>query len=350
LEVNVANYLKGIGDAATRVNEILPSLDARINNFLCGHTVGIIRGEFNEFYATAIDRGIIVRSGMFQAHGYFGASDTDTQINFVMPSTTQYVHLYAEIDLSVVPNRFEVKATPMSNSSAYTFRQDNLRTVTNGKYQFQLWQVTLTASTIILTERRAVIDRPSDAVTAENYLTTGGATAKINSLAPLASPALTGSPTAPTPEQTENSNRVATTSYVRQAVSDVKNITYSAIATNRVVNITTNELKRQVNFVVGNFENGRSTVNNVWIEIGNVLGTIPTGYRPSAELTIGVRLEWYTAGAVISTWIATNGVLLIRTNGEIVLQSRTLPSGYTESTSENTRMRVFRFNFGYEIT
>ena len=174
----MANYLKGIGDTAMRANEILPSLDARINNFLCGHTAGVINDEFNEFSASTIDRGVVIRSGLMQAHGYFGASDTETQINFIMPSTTNYVQIYAEIDLSVVPNRFEIKATSQSNSSAYTFRQDNLRSITNGKYQFSLWQVTLTASTIILTDRRVTIQKPLNAVNAEtaaNALALAGA-------------------------------------------------------------------------------------------------------------------------------------------------------------------------------
>ena len=91
----MANYLKGIGDSALRVNEILPGFDARINNFIIGHTVGIIKNEYNEFQASTIDRGVIVKSGMLQAYGYFACSDTDTQINFIMPSTTQYVHIYA---------------------------------------------------------------------------------------------------------------------------------------------------------------------------------------------------------------------------------------------------------------
>jgi hypothetical protein len=198
----MANYLKGIGDAATRVNEILPSLDAKINSFLVGHTAGIIKGEFYEFAATAIDRGVVVKSGLFEAYGYFGATDTETQINFIMPSGTNYVHLYAEIDLSVVPNRFEIKATPMSNSSAFSFRQDNLRTNLGGKYQFPLWQVTLTASSIILTDRRAYIAKPSDAVTAENFTAAGGIATRFAGVdaavalkAPIASPTFTGTPT-----------------------------------------------------------------------------------------------------------------------------------------------------------
>ena len=170
----MANYLKGIGDASRRINEILPSFDARINHFLVGHTNGILRGEYNEFTANTIDRGVIVRAGMMQALGFFGCCDTDTQINFIMPSTTNFVHLFAEIDLSVVPNRFEVKATAMSNSEAWTPRQDNLKTVPNGRYQFPLWMVRLTATAITLTDRRVFINKPANAVTAEDFTTVGG--------------------------------------------------------------------------------------------------------------------------------------------------------------------------------
>ena len=163
----MAFYLKGIGDGATRTNEILPTLDARINKFICGHESGIVKGEYNEFAAQAIDRGVIIKSGLMQAHGFFGYSDTEVQINFIMPASTNYVQIYAEVDLSVVPNKFEIKASSMSNSTAFTFRQDNLRAIINGKYQLPLWQVTLTASTIILTNKRSLINKPANAVHAE---------------------------------------------------------------------------------------------------------------------------------------------------------------------------------------
>ncbi len=178
----MANYLKGIGDAVLRVNEILPGFDARINNFLCGHTAGIIKNEYNEFAATTIDRGVRVKSGMLQSYGYFACCDTETQINFLMPSTTNYVHIYAEIDLSIVPNKFEIKATPMSNSSSWTPRKDNLKTIPNGKYQIHLYQVTLTATTIVLADKRTYIAKPSDAVTAENYTTSGGIASKFSNV------------------------------------------------------------------------------------------------------------------------------------------------------------------------
>jgi hypothetical protein len=163
----MANYLKGIGDAATGVNEILPVMDARIHKFFLGYTSGVVKGELYEFDAEVIDRGVIVKSGFMQAQGYFGCCDTETQINFVMPGGTNYVHLYAEIDLSVVPNRFGIKATAASNSPDYTFRQDNLRAIQSGKYQMSLWQVTLTANNITLADKRAFIQKPADAAHAD---------------------------------------------------------------------------------------------------------------------------------------------------------------------------------------
>jgi hypothetical protein len=249
----MANYLKGIGNPATRVNEILPSFDAKILNFLTGHMSGIIRGEFYEFDAYSVDRGVAVKGGLMQAHGYFGCCDTETQINFVMPSTTQYVNLYAEIDLSVVPNRFEIKATPLSNSTAWTPRQDNLRSTTNGRFQFPLWQVRLTATTITLTDKRIYIQKPLNAVNAEH----------ADSGTTLA--------------QTDSSNRVATTSYVRQAISDVKNIEYGTVGG------VAGAVKRQVNFVILHMTAYVGGTNTV-------VGTIPEGFRPKTNMTIGATV------------------------------------------------------------
>jgi hypothetical protein len=198
----MAYYLKGIGDAPTRVNEILPSLDAKINKFLGGHVSGVIKGMFGEFACTTIDRGVRISGGLMQAYGFFGCADTETQINFVMPATTNYLRLYAKINLSVVPNTFSVKATPMSNSDAYTFRQDNLTGNPNGVFQLPLWKCRLTSSTITLTDMRAFIAKPLDAVNAENYTAGGGIASKITEMetaigtkAPIISPTFKGTVT-----------------------------------------------------------------------------------------------------------------------------------------------------------
>lgn len=178
----MSNYLKGIGDAATRANEILPSFDARINKFFMGHTAGIIRGEYEEFAAEVIDRGVIVKSGFMTAYGYFGACDTETQINFIMPTAVSYIHIYAEIDLAPVPNTFAIKATALSNSSAWTAQQDDLLTELSGKFQFPLYLVTVTSLAITLTDRRTFIEKPLGAINADNASVAGTANALSASL------------------------------------------------------------------------------------------------------------------------------------------------------------------------
>jgi len=345
----MANYLKGLGDLATRANEILPSFDARINKFLCGHTAGIILDEFNEFYAYAIDRGVIIKSGMMQAHGYFGASDADTQINFVMPSGTQYVHLYAEIDLSVVPNRFEIKATPMSNSSAYTFQQDNLRLISNGKFQFPIWQMTLTASTIILTDKRVYINKPLNAVNAEltdvaaGYTTGGGIAgkfadhqSKLDLKAPLASPALTGTPTVPTAAQSVNNTQAASTAYVRTAISDVKNITSASFAfAGQTVTV-----RRQVNFVSCSIDFSTSAT----FARGATLGTIPSGFRPNSVQRFALFHGQVLTSGMVSYGTGYGLICEIATNGAI-----TVYCGVGEIWGYSISNRLLA-NFGYEIT
>lgn len=273
----MALYLKGIGDIATRVNEIIPSFDALIYNFIVGYPSGVIKGDFYEFNATIIDRGVRVQSGAMQAYGYFGMSDADEVINFVMPSLTSYVHIYAEIDLSVVPNKFAIKTSAMSNSSAYTYRQDNLKTARSGKFQLPLWMATLTASTIILTDRRAYISKIKEAESSD---------------------------IAVTQPQTDNSNRVATTSYVRQAVSDAFNITVADIKTSAGTYI--GRIFRQGNFVYcyGDAYNKGDAV-------------IPEGFRPKVNTTVGVSGVWQALSLYPNNQVSGGATGYIQPDGTI---------------------------------
>lgn len=61
-------------------------------------------------------------------------------------------------------------------------KTDDLKTIPNGKYQFPLWQVRLTASAIVFTDKRSFISKPSDAITAENYTANGGIASKFSSV------------------------------------------------------------------------------------------------------------------------------------------------------------------------
>ena len=356
----MASYLKGIGDIATRTNEILPSMDARIYNFLAGHTSGVIENELNRFQAQAIDRGVRVRSGMMQAHGYFGLTDTDTQFNFVMPQALRFVHVYAEINLSVTPHRFELRTTAQSNSAAHTFRQDNLRTNTSGIFRLHLWQVTLNANnTITLTDRRAFTDRPLRAVQASDFLP-GGTIEAL--LAPRHSPPLTGVPTAPTAAQAVNNTQLATTAYVRQAITDVRNITSATIAHNTTLQgVTANSVRRQVNFVHGTFHCTGPADRSGHIDLAQRIATLPSGFRPPTDRTAyGVannRQGAGWAGAIVDHAYA--GRMVIRPNGDIMWNAVTFgrrpPVWRTEAVqgSGMAQSRIsasgFFFNFGFEI-
>lgn len=180
----MAYFLKGIGDRNLGKNEILPQFDARIMYFLIGSQNGIISGELNNFSYISIARGVQIRSGFMQAYGYFAMSDTDVQFNFIMPTTqTQYVQVYAEIDLSRVPHNFEIECTAASNSSSFTPQQDNLRSNPNGKYQEWLYTVYLyTNNTLGFVDKRSYIYKPKDAINAENYTSTGGIATKFTSV------------------------------------------------------------------------------------------------------------------------------------------------------------------------
>jgi hypothetical protein len=287
----MAYYLKGIGDEATKVNEIIPSLDAKINYFLAGHTAGIIKNEFYEFAGTAIDRGVIIKGGLMQAYGYFGCADTETQLNFVMPAATQYCHIYAEIDLSVVPNRFGIKATALSNSTTFSSRQDNLRTTSGGKYQLHLWQVTLTPTAVTLQDRRTMIDKPLSAVNADFGVTQ---------------------------EITDDSNRLATTSYVRRAISDAFNITEADITTSAGGKIGT--VRRQGNFVICS--------GNYYGSGPGVTATIPEGFRPKNTVSLGVSGSWLAMATFPNNQVSGGTSGYVSPSGEVNIYVSSYASDY----------------------
>ena len=192
----MAYYLKGIGDRVTGKNEIMPQLDARMINFLVGNQHGIISGELNSFGYTTIDRGIRIRSGLMQAWGYFAMSDADVQFNFTMPSAQmQYVQIYAEIDLAKVPQEFAIKITAQSSTNSFSSQQDNLCTNPSGRFQIWLHTAILyTNNTIGVTDRRSYITKPLNAVNADYAVTQA---------------------------QSDNTAKIATTAYVRNAISGI---------------------------------------------------------------------------------------------------------------------------------
>lgn len=140
----MAFLLKGIGDSVTGQNEIVPSFDAKIFNFISATEPCVVSSETDRFNITLQDRAVTIGSGMAFAYGYFGMSDSNTKLNFVTPSSAnQYAKVYAEFNLSSTPQTFSIKSTPQSNSSVIDLTQDNLNQTPSGIYQLPLYLLTL---------------------------------------------------------------------------------------------------------------------------------------------------------------------------------------------------------------
>lgn len=155
--------LKGIGDALTGKNEIVPTFDAKIFNFYSQMNPGVVGSESNKFPVTIVDRGVVIGPGLAHAYGYFGMSDAPVQFNFVIPSTaTQYAKVYVEFDLSARPQAMAIKVTPQSDTSVIELLSDNLSTLTTGIHQIPLYLVTIkTDATITCSDIRTMLNRVS---------------------------------------------------------------------------------------------------------------------------------------------------------------------------------------------
>jgi len=205
----MAFHLKGIGDPETGKNEIIPSFDARISHFIAGIQHCVVRGEFHNFDRVIIDRGVRIRGGLCQAHGYFAINDEDFQINFVLPSSIQRTMIFAEINLAVTPHVFTIRASQMTTSvNPPNLTQDNLRLNPSGVFQIPLWFVTINPNgTITAADHRPFADRIMNATNSTNVLANG---------------TIAGTVTAVTQAQTNNSTNVSTTAYTRTAIANLR--------------------------------------------------------------------------------------------------------------------------------
>ncbi len=329
--------LKGIGDSVTGKNEIVPTFDAKIYNFYSQVDPGIVASEANRFPISIIDRGIIVGPGLAHAYGYFGMSDAPVQFNFVIPSSgTQYSKVYVEFDLSARPQAMAVKVTPQSDTSVIELQQDKLSEITTGVYQIQLYLIAIqTNGTITFTDQRNMLNRVaysthsinSDLATNSKNLISGGTIAS--------------NVTAHTQAQTDNSTKVATTSYVRTAITNVKNITtgtLSVVVSN--TSVPENWVKRQVNFVIGCIRIKDSNATR-YETTSKHLATIPEGFRPKTQQTIVIEESMWTYSGSYRPNIGK-----IDTDGKIYVTA----DGYGGGSMAAIRAYGWDLWFAYEIT
>ena len=329
--------LKGIGDKVTGKNEIVPNFDAKIYNFYSQVDPGVVASEANRFPISIIDRGIIIGPGLAHSYGYFGMSDAPVQFNFVIPSSgTQYSKVYVEFDLSARPQAMAVKVTPQSDTTVIELQQDKLSEITTGIYQIPLYLVAIqTNGTITFTDQRNMLNRVaysthsinSDLATNSKNLISGGTIAS--------------NVTAHTQAQTDNSTKLATTSYVRTAITNVKNITSGVISIPvSHTGVSANWVKRQVNFVIGSliYQDGNATR---YTGTSLKIGQIPDGYRPKSQMQFVIaNSNWTNSGAYTAHYATIN------TDGSIYIAADTI-SG---SGMQAVRSYGYILNFCYEIT
>lgn len=221
--------ISGIGDKATRENEITADALATLRHFIDNNNLGVINFKYSEtddlediinsFDAKVSEdenNSIDLSSGLCVAYGYFGYADKQ-KITFLLPAVPQYQLIYAEFDKSVIPNKFTIKTkNNMANPyiSVTTFRQDQLSTIKTGICQIPLWQVYITSSGIQkekLRDLRIKLPYIKNVVNSETCK-------HLNENSSIES-----SVTGVTQPTTDDSNKIATTLFAHNAISSVIN-------------------------------------------------------------------------------------------------------------------------------
>lgn len=138
-----------------------------------------------------------------------------------------------------------------------------------------------------------------------------------------------------TQAQSDNSTKIATTAYVRTAIENVKNIIYGDISISIAsTSITVKQVKRQVNFVIGELTFNDSNATR-YTSGTIVIGNIPTNFRPKTT---------QTCYCIASDWVASGDLrpytCTINTNGNISVTSG----------SSIVRAYSYSVKFAYEIT
>jgi hypothetical protein len=200
----MALSIKGIGSVATRVNEITPEFDAHLLSWLTAYDKAILKGHLGEFAVTRSGNAINIAAGLFFVYGYACLNSSIVTLTQQYGTGTSYAYVYFDIDLSGSTGKFQIKLTTPSTSEAVTWTQNNLFTNPVGRYQQAIAKLTITASSITVTDLRAdlLLPYPRKAKEADDYSTAGTIKTKFDSVdavaatkAPIASPVFTGTPT-----------------------------------------------------------------------------------------------------------------------------------------------------------
>lgn len=203
--------ISGIGNSATRLNEITADDLAILRYYQVGWDYGVIdRSGYNFAIEYQLNKSFVkVNKGIMFAYGYFGFVD-ECRIEFIRPAISQYHIIYAELDRSKIPNTctLKVKNNQSSTSIERTFRQDYLDKVRTGIFQLPLWRVKVESNGI-----EEVADLRKDLDLLKLSIKQVGYTPYCNSVFG----SIDETVSATTQPIDDNSEKIATTLFVRNA-------------------------------------------------------------------------------------------------------------------------------------
>lgn len=195
---------------------------------------------------------------------------------------------------------------------------------------------------------------------ANGHITGAGSAVDISSYAPLASPAFTGTPTAPTATKGTNTTQVATTAFVKNAISDLEGamhykgtVSGGTLPSSNVVNGDTYKVAE-----AGTYAGQAAKVGDLFIAVVSG-GTTTWTYVPSADdtsvtsITAGTGLTGgtiTTSGTIaladtLSSAVTTSGIYPIKVNkqGQIteIDSAVTILKKYTRTIEGNSTTADF---------
>lgn len=322
----------GIGDAGRDINRVLPEYTAMVTDIAIGYEAGIAANYGNKFDYRMIEGGLVIQSGACWAYGYAGYNRNDVKVPLQNSGgSARYVFIFLEFDLSgagvdgTTVDAFKLIVFDNGNNASLLYQQDNLRQSKSGKYQIPLYRVAVSASGITtddiqdLRVIRTSVKHADEATNSENTIKAVMSGAIIKSGVTIESGVMA--------EKQAKGNRsanIATTSYVMEAIDDVKNISSGTIAI-LSGSSAENYIKRQVNFVYAVLGYTTPTHTNNLTKIA----TVPDGYRPKTAIKI---FDGTIAGYDNSIFVNTDGTIY-------------LTRGLNMSGSTSLYLQ-----FGYEIT
>lgn len=312
-----------------------PSETPNINNiddivpmrYAYGNQNGYVIGKGTEISNTVNGLNFTVNSGRLVLQGVECDIDAvGVTITIDNIATKRYYVVYLQVNLGT--NTASILSTYDTATYPTIDAGDDLTENTTGVARLPLYRFTATSG--VISEVNKVVE--SIKYVNETFIKN----VKVNNAAQA-----DNADNSITQAQSDNSTKIATTAYVRTAIENVKNIVSGNIGISAsYTSIAANQVKRQVNFVIGelNFDDSNATRYDT---TNKKIGQIPEGFRPKATQNVIITINDWTFSGSPRPHKGT-----IEPDGSIYCSSK-MTDG---SGGSAVRAYKYQFKFGYEIT